>query len=91
MPYIKPEDRAKFEENHLYGAGLNCSTAGELNYCISQIIAGYISNKGKNYQHMNDALGALHAAGLEFNRRIVAPYEDTKIQENGDIAYKLIE
>jgi hypothetical protein len=40
---------------------------------------------------MNDVLGALHAAGLEFNRRIVAPYEDTKIEQNGDIAYDLIE
>ena len=91
MPYIKPEEKAKFDENSLYGAGLKCEHPGDLNYAISEIIAGYIASKGKRYQHMNDVLGALHAAGLEFNRRIVAPYEDTKIQENGDTSYKRIE
>jgi hypothetical protein len=38
-----------------------------------------------SYQSINDVLGALEGAKLEFYRRIAAPYEDTKIQENGDV------
>jgi hypothetical protein len=40
---------------------------------------------GENYQHFNDVLGALEGAKLELYRRRIAPYEDTKIVENGDV------
>jgi len=32
-----------------------------------------------------DAIGALECAKLELYRRVAAPYEDTKIAENGDV------
>ena len=38
-----------------------------------------------NYQAINDIIGALESAKLEFYRRPVAIYEDKKIIENGDI------
>jgi hypothetical protein len=38
-----------------------------------------------NYQRLNDALGALEGAKLEFYRRVVVPYEDWKMTENGDV------
>ena len=38
-----------------------------------------------NYQTMNDIMGALAGAQIEFYRRKVAPYEDTKIKDNGDV------
>ena len=34
---------------------------------------------------IRSACGALECAKLEFARRIVAPYEDAKIKENGDV------
>jgi hypothetical protein len=34
---------------------------------------------------MNDIIGVLEAAKTEFYRRIIAPYEDIKIQDNGDM------
>jgi hypothetical protein len=37
------------------------------------------------YQTMNDCLGALEGAKLEFYRRVVVPYEEQKKYENGDV------
>ena len=83
MPYIKDYDRWKMDE------ALSCdpSTAGELNYLFSVVANKYWKNNGKNYQAFNDIIGALEGAKLELYRRKVAPYEDTKIEENGDIPY----
>ena len=37
------------------------------------------------YQTMNDIIGALEGAKLEFYRRVVVPYENDKIEQNGDV------
>lgn len=82
MPYIKPERRALlnyFIENH------PPENAGELNYLITELIWKYVSLKGEKYQHYNDVMGALEGAKLELYRRKIAPYEDVKIKENGDV------
>lgn len=80
MPYIKPERRVRileFKEPP--------QDAGELNFLISHIIWNYISLKREKYQHYNDVLGALEGAKLELYRRKIAPYEDIKRKENGDV------
>ena len=82
MPYIKPERRALlkyFIEKH------PPENAGELNYLITTLIWKYVSLKGEKYQHYNDVMGALEGAKLELYRRKIAPYEDVKIKENGDV------
>lgn len=38
-----------------------------------------------NFDNASNALAAVECAKLEFYRRILAPYEDKKIGENGDI------
>lgn len=79
MPYIKQTDRDKL------GYDLPAaSNPGELNYLITQLIQTYWTDHGR-YQAINDILGALEGAKLEFYRRVAAPYEDTKIKENGDV------
>jgi hypothetical protein len=45
----------------------------------------YVSDHDLSYRTINDVLGALEGAKLEFYRRVAAPYEDQKIQENGDV------
>ena len=59
--------------------------AGELNFAITAVVDSYIARRGLNYQALNDAIGALECAKLELYRRVVSPYEDTKIKENGDV------
>lgn len=78
MPYIKQEDRKALD------AGDTPQTAGELNYCFSKIADQYLQG-GFNYQRINDIVGALDGAKMELYRRLAAPYEDTKIVENGDV------
>ena len=79
MPYILRSRRVKLDGNRDLPRN-----AGELNYVITNIISEYYQQEG-GYSSINDVLGALEGAKLEFYRRVAAPYEDTKIQENGDV------
>ena len=79
MPYITQERREAI------GTGDEPVTSGELNFVLTQTILGYFKQRGGNYRVINDILGALEGAKLEFYRRIATPYEDTKIKENGDV------
>ena len=81
MPYIKKKDRFRATDSP--------ENAGELNYAITILIQKYLSKNGLNYQHINDIVGALEGAKSEFQRRVVNPYEDSKIKENGDVYSKI--
>jgi hypothetical protein len=75
---------------------------------LNLLIGRYIATHGKSYSVINDILGALEGAKLEykrrrglrgyeslkwvfddvkteFYRRVVSPYEDEKIKQNGDV------
>lgn len=78
MPYLKENLRQEVESTQPV-------TCGELNYAITKLCDEYIGVKGLCYVTINDILGALEGAKLEFYRRIAAPYEDQKMKENGDV------
>lgn len=80
MPYIKPNDRVKI--NDLKQGATN---AGELNYIFTLLCIKYLKDNGTSYQKINDIIGALEGTKLEFYRRLVIPYENEKIQTNGDV------
>lgn len=80
MPYIKQEDRVRLEDLEQ-----SPKTAGELNYVFTTEALNYLHNNGTSYQTINDIIGALEGAKLEFYRRLAAPYEDKKIIENSDV------
>ena len=81
MPYIPENERLAIID------GCTPVTAGQLNYAIHLLIDDYIIKNGLNYQTCNDVMGALQGVQQEFYRRKVAPYEDSKIKENGDIDF----
>lgn len=88
MPYISQTSRSGFEvgpEGHGEGIYLGAQNPGELNYLFTLLAIDYVYRNGKNYQHINDVLGAFEGAKMEFYRRMAAPYEDTKIEQNGDV------
>lgn len=58
--------------------------AGELNYLMTLIVDEYITKQGLRYNTIAEVVGALNGCLTEFNRRVVGPYEDLKIKENGD-------
>ena len=89
MPYVKSERRQIIQSD--YDDAIYPNTilnAGDLNFAISKILVAYLKNNGTQYRTINDILGALEGAKLEFVRRIMNPYEDQKIIENGDIYQK---
>ena len=79
MPYIKKQHKDNLKN------GFKAGTPGELNYLITLLLKEYIAVNELSYQTINDVVGALEGAKAEFQRRIVNPYEDAKIQENGDV------
>lgn len=58
---------------------------GDLNYLISSLAKLYVDKHGTSYSVLNDVVGVLGAANMEFYRRVVVPYEDKKIEQNGDV------
>ena len=87
MPYIKKEDRDKFWHNGtcLLDMALLCETPGDLNYAITIMIHEYIFRHGQSYSTYNEAMGILECAKMELYRKHIAPYEEEKIKENGDL------
>ena len=83
MPYIKREDRGQFRAGLKSTAGKDLHP-GELNYIITKHVHQFLGTN-PNYEKFNAAIGVLEAAKLELYRRMVAPYEEVKIKENGDV------
>lgn len=79
MPYIDPNARYEIANERLP------ETSGELNYVLTKFALCYFTRMGGRYAQINDVLGALEGAKLEFYRRIAVPYEERKIIENGDV------
>lgn len=83
MPYIPPNETRNTIDKIL--SLLPIGGVGVLNYIITRVCLAYIAQQGKGYRSINDVVGVLECAKLEFYRRLAAPYEDTKIIENGDV------
>ena len=84
MPYIEQIKASKLGLDDVVSEMLySPDNAGELNAALSSVLAAYILKHGLRYQFMNDCLGALEGAKLEFTRRVVDSYEQIKLQEEG--------
>jgi len=89
MPYIPEQDRRRFRgslfmlEEDIIAGGLS---NGELNYLMTKLALFYLAKYGTSYNTLSDVVKAFECAKLEFYRRHVAPYEDKKIQQNGDVS-----
>ena len=87
MPYIKKIQRPQLDSlinpllKHLQSLPVE-EQDGALNYSVTTIIKNLYP---KRYFHLNRALGVLSAITLELYRRVIGPYEDEKIKENGDV------
>lgn len=79
MPYIKQDRRNEI------ASGGDPENAGELNFAITNLITNYMDEEPLNYSLVNEIVGVLECAKAEFIRRVVVPYEGTKIRDNGDV------
>lgn len=85
MPYLRVNDRARLNGAINWNAMVPAN-AGELNFVVSLLAAEYVERKGLSYKVLAEVQAALHGALVEFERRVVGPYEDTRIEVNGDLA-----
>ncbi len=85
MPYIELKSRPALDDemehmlDFIEAAQL---TPGEKNYMLTRMA---IAMTGKRYADHEAVLGRLTAVLLEWWRRVMVPYEDQKIVENGDV------
>jgi hypothetical protein len=79
MPYVDPQARA------LIATGTPPATVGELTFVVYRAALRYLVGSPNSYQTRAEIIAALECAKQEFYRRHVAPYEDRKIEENGDV------
>ncbi|SNS80066.1 hypothetical protein SAMN05421640_1285 [Ekhidna lutea] len=82
MPYIKQEDRPKLDQlvEQMKEAGIAAN--GDLNYLLYAFCKRHVSPSYNNYKNF---IGELNQCATEIERRILAPYEDEKMRENGDV------
>lgn len=86
MPYIEPGWRQELDN------GAAPDIPGDLNYLLTKTIIRYLCSNGQiNYTKLNDVMGALEGCKAEFYRRAVVPYEEGKIEANGDVYGELME
>lgn len=87
MPYIPPDQRPDIDKIleplivHLKNLPPE-DQDGALNYSVTKVLKNLYEPRYFNY---NRAMGVLSSIQAEWYRRDVGPYEDKKIQENGDV------
>lgn len=84
MPYVKKHFR-EFVDSDLNKIAYTIQEPGQLCYCIFRLMFIVVKRLGWKFEIMSRAISELECAKLEFYRRYVGPYEDTKIEENGDV------
>lgn len=92
MPYIIPELRnemereVKVENLCSYFSSLTWRHfTGALNYLVTKIVKTKLERETHNYFHFVCCVGTLVLCVFEIVRRYVNPYEDDKIEKNGDV------
>jgi hypothetical protein len=88
MPYLDPEDREEWDAWLDQIPGLP-KTKGELNYLVSRLGIMFLAYQSShpNYDERSNVIAALTDAAAEMRRRIMDPYEDEKIESNGDLSF----
>ena len=80
-PYISQEQRAEIDA-WLDSIALFVVPPGELNYIITKLL---LKTTPESYSDYNTLVGVLECCKLELYRRLIAPYEDRKRDENGEV------
>jgi hypothetical protein len=94
MPYIKKEDRERYDSeidkitclllDKFPGDNNRHFQVGDLNYIVSSIV-WTLFDILPSYTRGNELVGVLECIKQEFIRRRLNAYEDEKIKANGDI------
>ena len=80
MPYVPQTNR------RVHDGRPPAQRVGELVYVIMEDCLAYIDQVAPTrFSRLAETIGALECAKLELYRRVVTPYEELAIRENGDL------
>lgn len=82
MPYIKQIDRPNMNDVYEMMISANVKANGDLNYILFKYCK---YNTAPSYNNYKNFCAELRQCATEIERKILAPYEDQKIKENGDV------
>ena len=91
MPYIEQEKRdildPEIESLFVRLIDMQCkdeesNMEENINYVFTKLLKKCY---GESYGEINNALGIMSAVQLEYYRKVVTPYGNQKIYENGDV------
>ena len=82
MPYVKQERRPDLDEVVEALNDRDVEANGDLNYILFKFCKFCIP---QSYNSLKNFCGELRQCATEIERRLLTPYEDGKIQENGDV------
>jgi len=86
MPYLKKTDRNSIDVDiETLGIDFAPQNGAELNFIVCTFVDNYIKKHGLSYANVQEMIGALDCAKMEIYRRVAGPYEDKKVEENGDV------
>jgi len=81
MPYIENKEDRHAIDKLIESNIITLNRRGSLNYLLCKLFL----SKEINYKRARDFIGEIECAKAEIYRRWIAPYEDKKIKDNGDI------
>lgn len=85
MPYTR-EERRKLQYRPIEELVDVIQDKGDLNHAICELTALLMAkNGGMGYTNVSNWIDGVNGARKELERRLLAPYEDIKIIENGDV------
>ena len=82
MPYVKQINRVSLDYIVQEMRSAEVKADGDLNYILFAYCKRHIK---PSYNAYKNFCGELRQCATEIERRILAPYEDQKIKENGDV------
>ena len=88
MPYILPKDRSSQNEVVKKMIEKGTKADGKLNYVLFKLCKIIVKPSYNNYKNY---CGELRQCATEIERKLLAPYEDKKEQENGPVKKEKIQ
>jgi len=83
MPYVKEERRPALDTVVDMMEWADIKADGDLNYVLFKYCKTLVK---PGYNNFKNFIGELHQCATEIERRLLGPYEDEKIKENGDVS-----
>jgi len=82
MPYVKQSERERLDKVVEEMVKQGVKPNGDINYILFKF---FKDNSPRSYNDIKGYIAELTECGEEIRRRFLVPYEDKKIEDNGDV------